>query len=341
MTVSSPFGLSSDADGLRRFYIAASDSADAEEARRTIPEVLPPGWTLSDQPDRATAILAVDADVDDVIVKQAVPSLRVIGTVGPSIDASVRESQVQVVELPRLTAFSQMVVAEYAVALILTLTRNMLAIARTFTDDPWVPGRDTPTLMRQNTYVYNWTGLQGAGFLYGKVVGIVGVGTIGSSVARLLAPFGVRLLYTQRHRLDEADERELGLEWREFDDLVRESDVITLHHRLQEGPGGNEGQFGRREFAMMKPTAFLVNTARGRLIDDDALVAALRDGRIAGAGLDVFGYEPLPKESPLYSLAGNRVVLSPHIAAASESEYWNYLVIRMIDAHDRTATTAR
>jgi phosphoglycerate dehydrogenase-like enzyme len=157
-------------------------------------------------------------------------------------------------------------------------------------------------------------------------VGIVGIGAIGAAVAEMLGPYRARLLYTQRHRLPAAEERRLGIEWREFDDLIRESDFVTLHHRLQEGTDGSERQIGARKFAMMKATAFLVNTARGRILDEDALVEALRRGDIAGVALDVFTYEPLPKDHPLLSLAGDNVILTPHIAAGSEAEYWNHIL---------------
>ena len=126
----------------------------------------------------------------------------------------------------------------------------------------------------------------------------------------------MRLLYTQRHRLDPGAEVRLGVQWREVDALLGESDFVSLHHRFQEGPDGNDSHIGARELALMKPTAYLINTARGRLVDEDALVAALRSGQIAGAGLDVFRHEPLPADSPLFALAGDNVILTPHEAGA-------------------------
>ena len=252
----------------------------------------------------------------------------------PNVDeAAAKKAGARVETLLTDSQLSRLTVAEYTIGLMLMLRRNMLAIART-ASEPWAPGRDTPTFTDQSTYVYNWTALPGSGFLRGNVVGIVGAGTIGQATAKLLAPFGVRLIYTQRHRLPVADEQSLGLEWREFDDLLRESDIITLCHRLQEGPGGNEGQFGARQFAMMKPTAILINTARGRIIDDDALAAALRNGDIAGAAIDVMHYEPPPKDHPLLALAGDNVIISPHIASGSENEYWRYTVRMVADACD-------
>ena len=316
----------------RRLYLAAGDTDDGKEARDLATGMLPTGWVLTDEPERATAILAVDLDVDAGMVGRAGPELRVVGTIGPDIDeAATSKLGVHVVTLPNDSQMSRLTVAEYAVTLMLMLVKNMVAITRTATE-PWAPGRDTPAFTDQTTYVYNWTGLEGSGILRGRIVGLVGAGTIGKAIATLLAPFSVRLLYTQRHRLPDADEQRLGLEWREFDDLIRDSDIISLNHRLQEGPGGNEGQFGTREFAMMKSTAILINIARGRMIDEEALVAALRNGDIAGAGLDVFRYEPLPKDHPLFAIAGDNVIISPHIASGSENEYWRYTLRAVVDA---------
>ena len=316
----------------RRFYLATGDTEDGADARDAVADVLPPGWIVVDEPDDVTAILAVDVDVDAELVKRAGGALRVLATIGPEVDeAAAAAAGARVLALPSDSQLSRLSVAEYSVTLMLMLVHNMLAITRSAAG-PWAPDRQTPIHTNQTTYVYNWPAIQGSGFLRGRVVGIVGAGTIGAASAKLLAPFGVRLLYTQRHRLPAADEQRLGLEWREFDDLLRESDIISLCHRLQEGPGGNEGQFGSREFALMKPTAILINTARGRVIDEDALVTALRNGQIGGAGLDVFHYEPLPPGHPLLSLAGDNVIISPHIASGTENEYWRYAFRAVTDA---------
>jgi phosphoglycerate dehydrogenase-like enzyme len=108
--------------------------------------------------------------------------------------------------------------------------------------------------------------------------------------------------------------------WHSLDDLLAQSDFVSLHHRFQEEPGGNDKQIGARELALMKPTAYLINTARGRLVDEEALAAALAGGQIAGAGLDVFRYEPLPPGHPFFALAGPRLILTPHVAGAPVAE---------------------
>ena len=317
----------------RRLYFATGDTERAGEGRDIVGGLLPPGWIRADEPDDAAAIIALDVDVDAEMIKRAGDALRVIATTGRSVDEdAARDAGALVLPGPGEPLFSYRVVAEYAVTLMLALARNLLALARTTTEHPWVAGRDTPTLMGQKDYVYNWTQFAGSGFLVGKTVGIVGVGVIGTRVAQLLAPFGVRLIYTQRTRLPAAKEEQLGLEWREFDDLLREADVVTLHNRLTEGPGGNEGQLGAREFSLMKPTAFLVNTARGRIVDQDALVAALRNHDIAGVAQDAFPYEPMPKDHPLLALGGDNVILTPHIAAGTEREYWGLILRAVLDA---------
>jgi glyoxylate reductase len=302
-----------------RLYVAVNDQDTGNAVHVAVGEALPSGWALADWLDEATAILAVDVPVTAEMVKAAGSALRVIATLGPPVDAR----DVRVVEFPNISVFSHAMVAEYTVTLMLTLVRKLLTVARKTAAAEWVAGRDQPVLTDQQRYVYNWIGLDGSGSLRGKSVGIVGLGAIGTLVATLLQPFGVRLSYTQRHRLERSEEQRLGVEWREFDEILCECDVITLHCRLQEGVGGNERRFGEREFAMMKPTAFLINTARGRLIDDDALISALRDHRIAGAALDTFRYEPLPADHPLFAVAGDNVILSSHIAAGSDSEYWS------------------
>jgi phosphoglycerate dehydrogenase-like enzyme len=328
-------GAAQAAGAARRLYLVCGDSTFAAEASAGVRAALPPGWVLAEEPDGATVLIAIDAAVDADMLVRAGRDLRLIGTADADIDVLAADlDHVRVVTLPTEHQQSHQVVAEYTVTMMLALARNLLALARTATEHPWAPGRDTPALTDQRTYVYNWTGLEGSGYLSGKVAGIIGVGAIGSRVAQLLAPFGVRLRYTQRHRLSEAEEQRLRLEWREFDDLIRECDVITLHHRLQQGPGGSELQFGAREFAMMKPSAFLVNTSRGRILDEDALVEALRRGEIGGVALDVFHYEPLPKDHPLLALASDNVILTPHIAAGSDGEYWKHVVRTMIEAYD-------
>ncbi|GAD05765.1 dihydrofolate reductase [Porphyromonas crevioricanis] len=143
--------------------------------------------------------------------------------------------------------------------------------------------------------------------LYGKTIGILGFGNIGAAVARRCKAFGMKVLYNKRHRLDPLDEERLDIEYIDKEELLRRSDVISLHTPYTPD---THHYIGQKEFEMMKPSAILINTSRGAVVDEHALVAALRTNLIAAAGLDVFEFhdEPLPE---LYDLPN--VCLTPHI----------------------------
>ena len=146
--------------------------------------------------------------------------------------------------------------------------------------------------------------------VYGKTIGLVGGGgRIGQATARRARGFGMRVLYWGPRRKPEA-ERDIPMEYREFDDLLRESDYVSVHSPMRPE---TRHQIGARELALMKPTAFLINTARGPIVDEAALVRALRKRQIAGAGLDVFENEP--KVSPALLKMPN-VVATPHLDSA-------------------------
>lgn len=146
--------------------------------------------------------------------------------------------------------------------------------------------------------------------VHGKTLGIVGLGRIGSMVARRAKGFGVKVLYNTRSR-DEEAEKELGVEYRELSELLAESDYVTLHVPLTPE---TRHLINNETLAKMKPTAFLVNTARGPVVDEHALADALRAGKIAGAALDV--HENEPQMNPELMQMEN-AILTPHIASAT------------------------
>jgi len=145
--------------------------------------------------------------------------------------------------------------------------------------------------------------------VWGKTLGIIGSGRIGRAVARRAKAFGMRVIYYDIYR-NEVAEKELGVEYRPLEELLRESDFVTIHVPLTKE---THHMIGEKELKMMKPTAILINTARGPVIDTNALVKALKEGWIAGAALDVFEQEPLPLDHPLLEL--DNVILTPHIAS--------------------------
>jgi phosphoglycerate dehydrogenase-like enzyme len=211
--------------------------------------------------------------------------LRLVSVWGTGTDnvdlAAAAKRGVTVTNTPGVAAFS---VAEHALAL-------MLAVARGIpTQDAAVRGGAWP---------------RGQGVeLRGKTLGIVGLGTIGRRFAELGRAIGMRVVAWTMH-----PDASLGIKLVELEELLRSSDVVSIHLRLS---SETESMIGAREFRLMKPSAILVNTARGAIIDEAALLLALTTKRIAGAGLDVFDTEPLPAGHPLMVL--QNVVLSPHSA---------------------------
>ena len=159
-----------------------------------------------------------------------------------------------------------------------------------------------------------WQESVGTG-LEGKTLGIVGLGRLGSAVARTGAAFGMRVIAWSEN-LTAARAAECGAELVTKVALFREADVVTIHVVLS---GRTRGLVGADELALMKPTAFLVNTSRGPIVDEAALLAALAGARIAGAGLDVYDEEPLPADHPLR--ASSNTVLTPHLGYVTEESY--------------------
>jgi phosphoglycerate dehydrogenase-like enzyme len=151
--------------------------------------------------------------------------------------------------------------------------------------------------------------------LAGKAFGVIGLGRLGQRVARVAQAFEMPVLGWSQN-LDPDLARSLGVEPVSKADLLRGSDVVSLHLKLSDR---TRGIIGAADLALMRPSAYLVNTSRGPLVDTDALLAALRDGRIAGAGIDVYDEEPLPHEHPLRS--SPRTVLTPHVGYVTDGTY--------------------
>ncbi|WP_424814452.1 2-hydroxyacid dehydrogenase [Roseococcus sp. YIM B11640] len=165
-----------------------------------------------------------------------------------------------------------------------------------------------------------------------KVLGIVGLGTIGRKVARLANAFGMRVQYYDIRRISEAEEDALGVRFALLGELLRSSDIVSLHVPLAPA---SKHLIGAAELASMKPGAYLVNTSRGPVVDEPALIAALEAGTIAGAGLDVFDQEPPPADNPLFKL--KNVVLTPHYAGPT----WDNQRARFRNAFDNCQRVAR
>ncbi|HEY9657455.1 MAG TPA: D-glycerate dehydrogenase [Allocoleopsis sp.] len=144
-------------------------------------------------------------------------------------------------------------------------------------------------------------------------LGIVGMGRIGQAVAKRASGFEMRILYTSRHRCDAALEESLGLEYVSFDRLLQDSDFVTIHTPLTPE---THHLFSDAQFEQMQPTAMLINTARGAIVDPEALYRALSQKQIAAAAIDVTDPEPIAMNSPLLSL--DNLIITPHIGSASQ-----------------------
>ncbi|WP_406359078.1 D-2-hydroxyacid dehydrogenase family protein [Streptomyces sp. NBC_01635] len=155
--------------------------------------------------------------------------------------------------------------------------------------------------------------------LHGRRLGLLGLGKIGSRVAQVGLAFGMRVGAWSHHLTQERAD-EVGVELApSVEDLLRESDFVSVHLALGER---NRGLLGAAELALLKPTAYLVNTSRAAIVDQDALLAALHDGRIAGAGVDVFDVEPLPAGHPMRTAP--RLLATPHLGYVSRANYATY-----------------
>jgi len=242
----------------------------------------------------------------DAVFRQS-PSLRLLSLWGTGTDnvdlAAAAHHGVTVTNTPGVSAFS---IAEHALALMLAVARRIPRVDSEIRQGHWPRGQAVQ--------------------MHGKTLGIVGLGAVGRQFARIGAGIGMRVMAWTMH-----PNPSLGFELVSLDDLLRSSDVISLHLRLS---SETRSFIGKREIEKMKPSAILINTARGAIIDEQALLDALNSNRIAGAGLDVFEAEPLADGHPLTHL--HNVVLTPHSAGVtpealeaglklSIDNVWNFL----------------
>lgn len=167
-------------------------------------------------------------------------------------------------------------------------------------DVTWALGTDSPYVVFKGHQLKN------------KTLGLIGYGSIGRRVANLARAFGMRILIYDPY-VPEVEVNDLLQRKVELETLLKESDFVSCHCKVTEA---TRGLMGRREFKLMKRTAFFINTSRGAIVDEDALIEALRNGEIAGAALDVFATEPLPKDHPFITELDN-VIITPHLGGAT------------------------
>jgi len=277
----------------------------AEELSPATVEALGPDFDVRnvDGTDRP-ALLSALSDADAILIRSATkvdaeaiaaaPKLKVIARAGVGLDnvdiKSATTAGVMVVNAPTSNIISA---AELTVGHIISLSRFIPAAHASLAAGTWKRSK--------------YTGVE----LYEKTVGIIGLGRIGALITARLQAFGMNVVAFDPY-VTSARAQQLGVTLLTLDELLAQSDFITIH--MPKTPE-TTGMISTEQFATMKPTAFIVNVARGGLIDEDALYAALKSNRIAGAGLDVFVNEP-PLDSPLLSL--DNIILTPHLGASTD-----------------------
>ncbi|MEO8138506.1 MAG: phosphoglycerate dehydrogenase [Gemmatimonadota bacterium] len=273
-----------------------------------------PRFELIERPGlKGEELAAAIADVDAVLVRSATritreslaraTKLKVIGRAGVGVDTidveAATEKGVAVMNAPAGNTISA---AELACALLLALIRKVPAADKSMKAGQW-----------------DRTSFSGTE-LYGKTLGLVGAGRVGGEVARRARAFGMRVMaYDPFLSADAA--REIGAELAPLETVLREADVISLHVPLTDK---TRGMLGEAQLALVKPTAVIINAARGGVLDEAVLLRRLTEGTLAGAALDVFDQEPLPADHPLRSLSN--VVLTPHLGASTEEAQLNVAV---------------
>ena len=248
---------------------------------------------------------------------KALPKLRLVQLLSAGYDnvdlEAARRAKVPLSNNGGANAIS---VSEHAIMLMLTVARKVVWQHGSVSGGRWRGNGPAPRMYE----------------LHDKTLGIIGFGTIGKKVARLAMPFGMHVQYFDIARLSEGEADRHNVKFRLLRELLRTSDVVSLHVPLNDS---TRHMIGKEELELMKPNAILVNTSRGPVIDEKALVAHLSAGKIFGAGLDVFDQEPPPSNNPLFKL--DNVVLTAHFAGPT----WDNHVARFRNAFDNVQRVAR
>ncbi len=263
----------------------------------------PPYEVLLEKAKEIDALVTLLTDkVDCNLISSAAPRLRIISQYAVGYDnidvECATKHGVYVTNTPGVLTEA---VADFTWALILAVARRIVEADKFVREGEWY---------RKGT---GWHPMMLLGLeVHGLTLGIIGMGRIGRAVAKRAVGFDMRILYTDKYRLSPEMEEKFNAKHVDMDTLLRESDIVSIHTPLTPE---TYHLIGEEELKKMKRTAILINTARGKVIDTNALVKALEEGWIAGAGLDVFEEEPLPPGHPLTKF--DNVVLAPHLGSAT------------------------
>jgi len=280
--------------------VFVTDFPDAADVAR---EMAPSGYELVIAPARSAEykdamrdasylVGFVDGLIDAELFTDG-PNLKLVQLLSAGYDkANIEAARQAGVPVANNGGANSVAVSEHAILLMLAVSRQLIRQHTSVSAGRW-RGNSTPRVHE----------------LRGMTLGVVGLGTIGKKTARLAAAFGMEVIYYDIARLAEHEEDALGVRFRLLRELLHTSDIVTLHTPLNDS---TRHMIGAEELALMQPSAILVNTARGPIVDETALYNALKDGVISAAGLDVFEQEPPQKDNPLFGL--ENVILTAHLA---------------------------
>jgi phosphoglycerate dehydrogenase-like enzyme len=258
-----------------------------------------------------------DGTMDDAFYKAA-PNLRLVQLLSAGYDrCDIEAARRAGVPICNNGGANSTAVSEHAILLMLAVCRRIVWQHANVAAGRWRGNAS------QDVKLYE---------LKGRTLGIVGLGSIGKKTARLAQAFGMRVQYYDTVRLTEEQADALGVKFALFDEVLKTSDIVSLHVPLSPA---TRHMMGAAQFALMKPTAYLINTCRGPVVDEVAMTKALSDGVIAGAGLDVFDQEPPPIDNPLFALPN--VVLTAHFAGPT----WDNQYTRFRNAFDNCQRVVR
>jgi phosphoglycerate dehydrogenase-like enzyme len=271
-----------------------------------IDSLLPAGFHLQivhpDSPELWERIRQADFLISFVWITQemiqAAPKLKLIQSITAGYDKIDVEAAARAgVPVATTSGANAVSVAEHIFAMILALSHQIVYAHNAMKQGGW------PQLELYKGKCFE---------LSGRILGLIGFGHIGQAAAKMGRIFGMEVLYYRRNKLSAAEERWLEVSYASLESLLQQADVVSIQIPLTLQ---TEGLIGRVELGLMKESALLINTARGGIVDEEALIECLTERKIAGAGLDVFAQEPISPESPLLQM--DNVVLTPHTAGAA------------------------
>ncbi len=286
---------------MAKIIVAENPLNEMSIARELLPPSLDATYARAGSPEFEAALAEAvalvgfgDGTMDDAFYKRA-PKLKLIQLLSAGYDRiDIEAARRAGVPVSNNGGANSTAVAEHAIMLMLAVSRSLI----------WQHG---------NVAGGRWRGNNASEVklyeMYGKTLGVVGLGTIGRKTAKLARAFGMRVQYYDVNRLSEEHAEGIGVRFALLEELLRTSDIVSLHVPLL---AATKHMISAPQLQMMKKSAYLINTCRGPVVDEPALIEALNNGTIAGAGLDVFDQEPPPPNNPLFAM--QNVVLTAHFA---------------------------